>query len=57
MARLDHRLAKLEAEAERLPIVFKVVWDDDDTEPTAGRVIRLRWGDDYAPLRETPQTP
>jgi hypothetical protein len=57
MARLDHRLAKLEAEAERPPVVFRVRWDDDDPEPPAGPVIRLRWGGDDDPRRETPQTP
>lgn len=45
--RLDARLRRLEVKTERQPVVFKVVWDDDDDqEPAAGRVIRLRWGDD-----------
>jgi hypothetical protein len=54
---LDRRLAKLEArQADRPPVAFRVRWDDDDTEPTAGPVIRLRWGDDYEP-RDAPEMP
>jgi hypothetical protein len=56
--RLEARLKRLEAKAERAPVVIRVVWDDDaDQEASAGRVIHLRWGNDRAPLRETPETP
>ena len=45
MSAIDRRLRRLEAEAEGLPLTFRVVWDDEDSEPAPG-AIRLRWGDD-----------
>jgi hypothetical protein len=54
--RLEHRLKRLEADAARPAVVFKVVWDDDP-EPPHGPGIRLRWGDDHEPPGEAPETP
>jgi hypothetical protein len=52
---LDRRLARLEAEGERPPVVFRVRWDSDDDDPGDGPRIRLQWGDADEP-RKAPET-
>lgn len=58
MARsIDARLQRLEAKAARPSLVFRVVWADGEDAPgPEGPVIRLRWGGDHEPPRETPAT-
>jgi hypothetical protein len=51
MARsINARLQRLEAEADRPHVAFRVRWAEDEDEPEPeGPVIRLRWGDDREP--------